>query len=288
MNILIIGINNYLGNKAKTHFLNLNNDVTSLVRKEFVSKIKDKSHSRLSVIIGDLIRERYSRPFPTHLDVAYYFSNYTSERGNIYKDLEILSLQNYIKKLRRRHCKHLIYVVPLTSPVNDAIEALLKMSYINYTIIRTSNIIGKDSALMKIFKSLSSKFAIISNSRFAESKCQPIALNDVLDYLWFTAGNPLAFNKTFDIGGPEVLTYREMIDQYLKVTKKEKKVITLPYIHPKLSSLWLSQSGDISKEMATAFSANIQDDIICKNTAIKEIFPHKDLPFKEALQKALN
>ena len=287
MKILITGINNYLGNKLKTYLLAEDHEVVCLLRNKSTSKPHTENHPKLSLIYGDLIRDTYSNNFPEGLDAAYYFSNYTSEQGGIYQELELLSLQTYIKKLRRVHCSHLIYVIPLRSPINENVKELIRTSYIPFTIIRTSNIIGKSSALMEVFNQISNELAIISNSRLAKSRCQPIALSDALLYLDIIAHNPLAFNQSFDIGGPDVLTYREMLEEYLKLKKKNKIIITLPFVHVSLSSLWLSRSSGLPKSIAQAFSENIKGDILCENNRINEIFFHQSLPFKESLKIAL-
>src|SRR5690606_19917436 len=175
MNILLTGINNYLGKELALFFLEREYQLTCLVRNEtsFLSSLATKSN--LSLIHGDLIREKFSDRFPDNIDVAFYFSYYVAEQGEIYHELELLSLQNYIKKMRRANCSHLIYVMPLRSPVHNDIKKILKESYIPYTIVRTSNIVGKNSLLMEIFEKISNNVAIISNTRLASSKCQPIA-----------------------------------------------------------------------------------------------------------------
>src|SRR5690606_16858244 len=231
MNVLLTGINNYLGKELTFFFLEKEYKVTCLVRSETLLLKDEKADKNLSVIRGDLIREKYSGSFPDDLDVAFYFSYYVAEQGDIYQQLEILSLQNYIKKARRVNCPHLVYVMPLRSPVNEDIKKLLEESYISYTIVRTSNIVGKNSLLIQIFKKMASNFAIVSNSKLASSKCQPIALSDAITYLDFIAFNPATFNQTFDIGGPEVLSYRQMLTQFLKIAKIKKNIITLPFVH---------------------------------------------------------
>ncbi len=286
MNILLVGINNYLGKKLATYFLDAGHQVACLVRNETLSLKNNEKNSNLSIIRGDLIREKYTVDFPEDLDVAYYFSLYAVEQGDIYQELELIALQNYIKKLRRVNCSHLVYVIPLRSPINVEVANLLKENYIFYTIIRTSNIIGESSILMSIFKQMSSKLAIISTSKLAKSRCQPIALRDALIYLNFIALNPVAFNQRFDIGGPEILSYREMLDSYLQMHKIKKIIITLPFIHDAFTSFWLSRSSGIPKVVARAFSTNIQGDILCEDNRIHELFPHKSLKFKEALREA--
>jgi hypothetical protein len=287
MKILLTGINNYLGNKLKTYFLEENHDVTCLVRNK-IPLLQAENSPNLSLIYGDLIRDNYSNHFPEDLDAAYYFSNYTSEQGGIYQELELLSLQSYIKKLRRVNCAHLIYVIPLRSPINENVKELLRLSYIPFTVVRTSNIIGKSSALMQVFEHLSNELVIISNSRLAKSRCQPIALSDALTYLDFIAHNPVAFNQSFDIGGPDILNYREMLEHYLKFKNIHKAMITLPFVHVSLSSFWLSRSSGLPKSTARAFSENIKGDILCEENRITDLFPHQRLHFKESLRLALD
>lgn len=288
MNILITGINNYLGDKLKSYFLEGPNHVTCLVRREKLFLNGTENHPNLSLIRGDLIREQYSEEFPSDLDVAFYFSNYTSEQGGIYEDLELLSLQNYIRKLRLVNCPHFIYVMPLRSPVTERLANLLNESYIPNTIVRTSNIVGKSSPLMDIFKYMTSKFVIITDAKLAESRCQPIALSDALIYLDFIAQNPILFDESFELGGPDTLTYREMLEQYLKLMNINKTIITAPFIHHAISTYWLSRTIGVSKATAQAFNKNVQGDILCKDNHIIEFFPHECMSFKDALKIALD
>lgn len=288
MNILLTGVNNYLGQELVSFFLHKEYKVTCLIRSETLFYAKKKTKENLSTIQGDLIREKYSQNFPEDLDVAFYFSYYIAERGDIYQDLELLSLQNYIKKARRVNCSHLIYVLPLRSPVIDEVRELLEDSYIPYTIIRTSNIVGRDSLLMQIFKRMTNNMTIISNTKLAKSRCQPIALSDAIAYLDFIAFNPAVFNQSFDIGGPEILSYKEMLVEFMKLSKVKKKIITLPFAHTFFSTFWLSTTGGLPKKIAGAFSKNIQGDLLCEDNKIHDLFPHTCLTFKEAVSKAIS
>lgn len=288
MNILLTGVNNYLGQELVSFFLEKEYTVTCLIRSETLFYNSKKSEKNLATIQGDLIREKYSRNFPDNLDVAFYFSYYIAERGDIYQELELLSLQNYIKKARRVNCSHLIYVLPLRSPVIDEVKDLLEDSYIPYTIIRTSNIVGKNSLLMQIFKKMTSSMTIVSNTKLAESRCQPIALSDAIAYLDFISFNPAVFNQSFDIGGPEVLSYKEMLLEFMKLSNVKRTIITLPFVHTFFSTFWLSASGGIPKRIAGAFSKNIQGDLLCEDNKIHDLFPHTCLTFREAVLRAIS
>jgi len=286
MNVLLTGINTYLGKNLSAFFLEKEYQLTCLVRNETILE-KEKKNINLSIIRGDLIREKYSTDFPKDLDVAFYFSYYIAEQGDIYQDLELLSIQNYIKKARRVNCAHLVYVMPLRSPVNEDIKSLFEKSYIPYTVIRTSNIVGKDSLLIEIFKKMASNYVIVSNNKLAKSKCQPIALSDAITYLDFIASNPVTFNQTFDIGGPEVLSYKQMLLQFLQICKIKKPIVTLPFVHSFFSTFWLSKNSGLPKMIARAFSENIQGDLLCENNRIHDLFPHTSLKFKEAVLESI-
>lgn len=288
MNILLAGINNYFGKQFKSFLLQKNDEVSCLVRKDSLFKKSISAHPNLNVIDADLIREKFSKPIPDFLDAAYYFGSYTSEQRGMYREIELLSLQNYIKKLRRAYCSHLIYVISLRSPINQIAEELLKDSYIPYTIVRTSNLIGKSSSLMNIFEQMSNKPIIFSNTRLAKSRCQPIAISDALAYLNFITSNPDCFNQSFDLCGPDTVSYREMLRYYLKYKGTKKIALAFPYINQRFSTYWLSRNSGISKAMASAFTENIKGDIFCINDKIHTMFPHKRLSFEEALGIALD
>lgn len=288
MRILLHGTNNYLAERLVEFFLSQSHEVTCVIRDENAYLKRSARQTNLRLVKADIIREKYPEGFPANVDVSYYFSLYAAEQGGIYQELELLSLKNYIKKLRQAHCQHLIYVLPLRSPVNKEVKRLLKDSYIAYTVVRTSNIVGKESLLLQIFKKMGQKLFIISNQRLAKSRCQPIALRDAISYLDFIAFNPATFNQSFDIGGSEILNYKEMLDHYLSLYKIRKTIIVLPFVNNIFASFWLSRSSGLPKPMAKAFSANIQGDLLCEDNRIHRMFPHEGLTFKEALLQAID
>lgn len=288
MEILLTGINNYFGKQLKNFFLEKNHQVICLVRNKALFSQSIERHPNLKIIGADLIRKKFPDKFPRSIDAAYFFTNYTSEQGGVYKEIELLSLQNYIKKLRRIQCSHLVYVASLRTEINALVEELLIESYIPYTIIRTGNIIGKGSSLIQIFEQMSKKLVIISNTRLAKSRCQPIALEDAIAYLDFITDNPVAFYKSFDLCGPDTLSYREMLESYLKYKRTNKTIITFPFVSRIFSTYWLSKNSGIPKAMARAFIENIEGDILCKHKGIRELFLHQPLPYQQALAKALS
>lgn len=287
MNTLITGLNNYLGKRLAWHLADEGYMTSCLVRNEKHFLETTEKHPNLSVIRGDLVRERYTPTIAEHIDVAIYLSQDSAEWNEQYKNLELLSLINFIKQARRSNSQQLIYITRLRTPFLEEVKQILIDSYIAYTIVRISNIIGKESILVEMMKKISSRLVIFANQRLVKMRAQPIALQDLLTYLSFIVLNPAAFNQSFDIGGPDILSYKEMLSTYMKQIHVNKPIISLPSFNNRLSAFVISLTTGVSVPTARAFGENITQDLLCENNHIHDLFPHECLTFEQALKEAL-
>lgn len=287
MNVLLAGLNNYLGKRLACYLADEGNKVFCLVRNETHFLNTTRSHLNIFAVRGDLIRERYAPGLPEELDCAIYLSQDTAEWNDEYRDMELLSLNNFVKQARRLHAAHLLYVTRLRTPFVAQAYDLLRKSYIHFTFLRISNIIGKDSVLLQMMENLSAKMVIFANQRLARLKAQPIALADLLTYISFLMVNPVAFDQVFDIGGTSVLSYREMLEKYLKMNKLSRKIIPVPDSNNELSAYIMSMTTGVSLEAARAMGEHITDDLLCEENKVHELFPHDCLSFEDALQEAM-
>lgn len=287
MNTLITGLNNYLGKILALFLANEGYNISCLVRNERHFLKSTEKHPNLVVMQGDLVREKYTPPLTGNMDVAIYLSQDSAEWSDQYKNLELLSLVNFIKQARKTNTQQLIYITRLRTPFIKEVQQILTDSYISYTIIRISNIIGAGSILMEMMNKISSKFVIFANKRLVKMRSQPIALQDLLAYLNFIVLNPAAFNQSFDIGGPDILSYRDMLKTYLKLQHLRRPIIALPSLSNRLSAMFISLTTGVSVPTARAFGQHITGDLLCENSHIHNLFPHECLTFEQALKKAL-
>ncbi|MFC0317782.1 MULTISPECIES: hypothetical protein [Olivibacter] len=287
MNILITGLNNYLGKRLAWHLADEGYQTSCLVRNEKHFLETTEEHPNVSVIRGDLVRERYTPTIAEQIDVAIYLSQDSAEWSEQYKNLELLSLINFIKQARKSNSQQLVYITRLRTPFIKEVQQILTDSYISYTIVRISNIIGKESILMEMMKKVSSRFIIFANQRLVKMRAQPIALQDLLTYLSFIVLNPAAFNQSFDIGGPDVLSYKEMLKAYMKQIHINRPIISVPSFNNRLSAFFISLTTGVSVSTARAFGENITQDLLCENNHIRDLFPHECLTFEQALKAAL-
>jgi len=287
MNVLLTGLNNYLGKQLASYLADEGYLLSCLVRNEKYFLEMTERHSNLSIITGDLVREKYTPAIAGDMDVAVYLSQDSAEWGEQYKNLELLSLINFIKQARKSNSQQLIYITRLRAPFIQEVQQILINSYMAYTIIRISNIIGRGSILMEMMKKISSKFLIFANHRLVKMRAQPIALQDLLTYLNFVLLNPAAFNQNFDLGGPDILSYKEMLKAYMKLVKKHRPIIALPSFSNRLSAVFISLTTGVSVPTARAFGEYITEDLLCENNHIYELFPHERLTFEQAIEAAL-
>src|SRR5690606_7421315 len=119
MNILITGLNNYLGENLASFFAEQGDHVFCRVRSKTLFMKKRSLHANITVVEGDLFREKYAQEMPAEIDVAFYLNQELADRGGIHRDMEIISVQNYVKKLRRISCQHFVYISRMRSPLAD-------------------------------------------------------------------------------------------------------------------------------------------------------------------------
>jgi len=287
MNILITGLNNYLGKRLTRYLAREGYSLSCLVRNKKYFLGKDEAYPNLSVITSDLLREKYTPSISNPIDVAIYLSQDSAEWGEQYKNLELLSLINFIKQARKNNSQQLIYITRLRAPFIHEVQQILVDSYMPYTIVRISNIIGKGSILMEMMRKLTGRFLIFANQRLVKVRTQPIALQDLLTYLNFIVLNPAVFNQLFDIGGPDTLSYHDMLKTYMRVAHIHKPIFALPGVSTRLSAIFISLTTGVSVSRARAFNKHITNDLLCENNHIHELFPHECLTFEQAIQVAL-
>jgi len=122
--------------------------------------------------------------------------------------------------------------------------------------------------------------------KWVKTKCQPIGIRDVLGYLIGVLHNEKAFNETFDIGGPDILTYKNMLLGYANERGLKRWIITVPVLTPRLSSLWLNLITPVPYALAKSLVDSMKNEVVCKDDRIKDVVPRKCLTYAEALHLA--
>ncbi|MGK6351242.1 hypothetical protein [Parapedobacter sp. DT-150] len=287
MKVLITGLNNYLARNISVCLAEEGHQVTCLIRNsDFFYQHVPKKYG-IEVMEGDLFRGKLSAELDRDTEVAFYFNQSPINEIDIRLEMELIALQKYIRALKATACKHLIYVTKLADDNVEKIKSYISLSGINYTVVRISNIVGKGSALMNILSTLSKQKLVILPRDFAKSHCQPIHLLDVCAYLSKIIADEQTHGQTFDIGGPEVMTYKEAFERYLRIAKLKKKVLALPGLGMPVSILLGRYFYKFEQDVTAAFLIYMRKDLVTVNSGLTTLYPIRLASFNVAVEYAL-
>ncbi|MCX2450419.1 SDR family oxidoreductase [Pedobacter sp. PLR] len=294
MKILLTGANGYIGTRLLPVLLAAGHEVVCMVRDKRRFAEASDFGDQVQIISGDLLKPETLVEIPIDITAAYYLVHSMSASEHGFSGLENSAAKNFLKGLKPTQCKQMIY---LTGIVNDsglsehlssrlAVEQVLKQSGIPFTILRAAIIIGSGSASFEIIRDLTEKLPVMVAPKWIKTKCQPIGIRDVLRYLSGVLSNDKALCQTFDIGGPDILSYKEMMLQYAEERHLKRFIITLPLLTPRLSSLWLNMVTSVPYTLARSLVDSMKNEVICKENNINSVVPGTCLPYRKTLQLA--
>ncbi|MEM9857407.1 MAG: SDR family oxidoreductase [Bacteroidota bacterium] len=299
MKILLTGSTGYIGRRLLPILVQEGHYVTCAVRdrRRFDwEDFDDHFLSHVEVVEADFSDADTLTVLPTDFDVAYYLIHSLTQSGGNFEETEQQTAQNFAHYLKETECQHLIYLGGIANDTNlsrhlssrKSVEALLKSSGVPTTVLRAAIIIGSGSASFEIIRDLVEKLPIMVAPKWLSSQCQPIGIRNVIDYLSKLPLNQKSFDKTYDIGGPDVLTYRQMLYQYAEVRNLKRIIITVPVLTPKLSSLWLYFVTSTAYMLARNLVDSMRNDVVVEHKGIHEILPLTLSSYKEALKNAFS
>ena len=295
MKILLTGATGYIGQRLLPVLVNQGHYVVCCVRDKQRFNPGKSLLPFIEAIEADLLEPETLATLPPDLDAAYYLVHSMSISKD-YQSLEVQSADNFVKAVKKTQIKQVIY---LSGIVNDQtlsqhlnsrklVEAHLQKGSYHLTTLRAGIIIGSGSASFEIIRDLVEKLPVMIAPKWLNTRCQPIAISDVIYLLAECLGNKATYDKNFDIGGPDILTYKQMLLGYARVRKLGRKIFMVPVMTPRLSSYWLYFVTSTSYKLASALVDSMKIEVVCRDSEINDILDLKPLGYEQALQKALS
>lgn len=293
MKILLTGSTGYIGKRLLPVLIELGHEVVCCVRDPKRFNPPASLKESITVLKLDLLDEKSLESIPEDIDGAYYLVHSMSSSDD-YQSLEETSAINFRNALKKTKVNHVVYLSGivnekklskhLTSRKNVEIE-LGKGEY-NLTTLRAGIIIGSGSASFEIIRDLVEKLPIMIVPKWVNTKCQPIGVSDVLGFLSQTLFNPKTFNQNFDIGGPDILSYKNILLEFAKARNLKRKIYVVPIMTPKLSSYWLYAVTSTSYKLARSLVDSMKVEVVCRDHQINTILGITTISYKESLRRA--
>lgn len=294
MKILITGANGYIGRRLIPVLLEQGHELFCCVRDKARFEWPQRN-TRLHLVELDFLKAEPPAEFPQELDVAFYLIHSMSSVIGDFAAPERQSAHRFCELLAPTRCRQIVY---LSGIVNEktlsphlssrlAVEQILRAGRIPCTVLRAGIVVGSGSASFEIVRDLVEKLPVMIAPKWLQTRGQPIAIRNVIQFLVGVMLRAETYGQAFDIGGPEILDYRQMLTQFAEVRGLRRIIITVPVMSPRLSSYWLYFITSTSFALAANLVDSMKVDTIPRKNALAEQLGITLLTYRKAVELAL-
>ena len=294
MRILITGATGYIGKRLIPILLNEGHHLICTVRD--IARIEHlyAKEENIEFIEIDFLKVDSLSSIPLQFDIAFYLIHSMSNSAKEFHILEERCALNFKRALEKTTVEQVIYLSGITNDTKLSkhllsrknVENTLQSKQYALTTFKAGVIVGSGSSSFEIIRDLVEKLPFMIAPKWLNTKTQPIGVRDVLSFLSNAIGKKELHHKSYDIFGPEILTYKEMLLQFAKVRGLKRTIVTVPIMTPKLSSYWLYFVTSTSYKLASSLVNSMGIQIIGEKSAINSILEVKPMNYIKAVELA--
>jgi uncharacterized protein YbjT (DUF2867 family) len=294
MKILLTGTTGYIGQRLIPTLLDEGHELICCVRDRNRFDSRKYQSDRIKVIEVNFLDEKTLDQIPDDIDAAYYLIHSMSAANEDFEELEKISATNFRNRVQETKAKQVIYLSgivneeKLSKHLNSRklVEEILASGSYHLTTLRAGIILGSGSASFEIIRDLVEKLPFMIAPKWLNTRSQPIAIRNVIEYLTRVLMFEDSFDQSFDIGGPEILSYKEILLRFAKVRKLKRTIVTVPVMTPKLSSYWLYFVTSTSFRLAVNLAKSMSVEVVCRENKLRELLGIELLTFEQAIELA--
>lgn len=294
MKILLTGANGYIGMRLLPELLENGHHVICAVRDKNRLPINPETTSKVSIVEVDFAEDVNAEAFPKDIDAAYYLIHSMSGSTTDFDEIEARSAENFNKYMSKTSVKQVVYLSGIVNQEQlskhlssrKKVEEILYKGNYNVTVLRAGIVVGSGSSSFEIIRDLCEKLPVMVAPTWLKTRIQPIAIRDVISFLYGVLNHEECYNQSFDIGGPDVLTYKEMLMKYSKIRGLKLWIISVPVMSPRLSSYWLYFVTSTSYKLAVNLVDSMKMEVVAKDNKLQEILNIQPISYEEAIRKA--
>lgn len=293
MRILLTGATGYIGKRILPILIENGHQVICCVRDPKRFNPPKSIKPFIDIITVDFLDIDSLANIPQDIDAAYYLIHSMSSSKD-YDKLEEITAINFTKHLNKTSVKQVIYLSGIVNEDNLSkhlksrknVENILKSGRFSLTTLRAGIIVGSGSASFEIIRDLVEKLPLMVTPKWLNTKCQPIGIRDVIKFLEKSLLNKKVYDQNFDIGGPDILSYKEMLLDFAKVRRLRRWIYTVPVMTPKLSSYWLYFVTSTSYKLAASLVESMRIEVVCRDNKINDILKVDPEKYVKTIQRA--
>lgn len=290
--VLITGATGFIGSRLARRLVQEGFSVRCMVR--------DLSRAHLpqgtEVVVGDVLHPETLHDALCGIDTAYYLVHSLSGGRAGFERRDRDAAANFVAAATAAGVRRVIYLGGLGETGDNLSEHLksrlevaeiIKRGNFITTFLRAAIIIGAGGASFEMIKALVNRLPLMITPRWVTTLCQPIAVADVIEYLTGCLKNEETGGKTFDIGGPDILTYKEMMERFALLQGRTLYILPVPVLTPKLSSYWVGLITPVSPSVSMPLIEGLKNEVICRENSIRRMIPIPLTTFDQAVRSSL-
>lgn len=293
-NILILGASGYIGSQLIPLLLEQGHRVTAASRNIHYLTARTHAHPNLTFQYLDLAdAEETNAVIPKH-DLVYFLVHGMAE-GHDFLEYELKLAYNFLASLNDSNVSHVIYLSALQPQSGDSQHLmarkqtgdLLRTSTVPITELRSGIVIGPGSAAFEIMRDFVNNLPLLVTPKWVTSKANPIALRNLNHYLLALIEDTPSSHQTYEVGGPDILTYRQQFEIICRASNKPFRLFSTPLLTPSIASHWLGLITSVPANIGRALLSGLEHDYVAHSQDIRNKYPQTLISYEESVQSTV-
>ena len=299
--ILLTGATGFVGGRLLHALTARGMSVRCLVRSRRRFEGQVTADQDIEIVVGDLFDPDTLTSALEGIEVAYYLVHSMGGRtigeNKVFVKRDRIAAENFIQAADKAGTRRIIYLGGLGETGDQLskhlasrqeVAQILSSGKAQTTELRAPNIMGAGGAPFEMLRYLVERLPVMVCPRWIETRCQPIDIQDMIAYLIGCLREPATAGLSLDVGGPDILTYRDIMQTYARVRGLKRMIITVPVLTPKLSTYWVNMVTPVPSGVVNPLVEGLKNEVVCRDNRIRELIPLQLTPLDQSICNALN
>lgn len=294
MKILLTGVTGYIAKRLLPVLVEQNHQVVCCVRDIKRYRVPPEFAASVSVIEVDFLKPETLSRIPDDIEAAYYLIHSMTASSGDFSTLEEKCASNFKEAVSKTQAQQVIYLGGINNSAElskhlrsrTKVASILAEGRYALTTLKAGIIVGSGSASFEIIRDLVEKLPVMVTPKWLKTKCQPIAIRNVIEFLTGVLEKKETHHQSFDIAGPDILSYKEMLLTYAEIRGLKRRIFILPVMTPKLSSYWLYFVTSTSYPLAKNLVNSMKVEVVAEPNPLRELLGIQLLDYTTSIRLA--